>query len=93
MKPKTNDEIDETDNKTDDETDDEDDEEPYTTDMHDLESEESAKQRRNQEGQGSRMLTPYQMISRLSISLAELKAGNNSEKLKIEIRQLLHFFY
>ena len=33
------------------------------------------------------------MLSRLSISLAQLKAGNNSEKLKNEIRQLLHSFY
>ena len=30
------------------------------------------------------------MLSRLSISLAQLKAGNNSEKLKNEIRQLLY---
>ena len=29
------------------------------------------------------------MFSRLPISLAQLKAGNNSEKLKNEIRQLL----
>ena len=29
------------------------------------------------------------MLSRLPISLAQLKAGNNSEKLKNEIRQLL----
>ena len=31
------------------------------------------------------------MLSRLPISLAQLKAGNNSEKLKSEIRQLLYF--
>ena len=30
------------------------------------------------------------MFSRLEISLAQLNAGNNSEKLKNEIRQLLH---
>ena len=30
------------------------------------------------------------MLSRLPISLAQLKAGNNSEKLKKEIRQLLY---
>ena len=30
------------------------------------------------------------MLSRLSISLAQLKAGNNSEKLKNKIRQLLY---
>ena len=33
------------------------------------------------------------MLSRLPISLAQLKAGNNSEKLKHEIRQLLCFSY
>ena len=34
--------------------------------------------------------TPGQMLSRLPISLAQLKAGNNSEKLKNEIRQILY---
>ena len=33
------------------------------------------------------------MLSRLPISLAQLQAGNNSEKLKNEIRQLLHYLY
>ena len=33
------------------------------------------------------------MLSRLSISLAQLTAENNSEKLKNEIRQLLYFLY
>ena len=33
------------------------------------------------------------MLSRLPISLAQLKAGNNSEKLKSEIRQLLYSLY
>ena len=30
------------------------------------------------------------MLSRLPISLAQLNTGNNSEKLKNEIRQILH---
>ena len=47
----------------------------------------------NQKGQGIKILTPSQMLSRLPISLAQLKAGNNSEKLKNEIRQLLHSLY
>ena len=42
-----------------------------------------------QEGQGIKILTPNQMLSRLPISLAQLQAGNNSEKIKNEIRQLL----
>ena len=33
------------------------------------------------------------MLSRLPISLAQLNAGNNSEKLKNKIRQLLHSLY
>ena len=46
-----------------------------------------------QSGQGLKILTPSQMLSRLPISLAQLKAGNNSEKLKNEIRQLLYSLY
>ena len=46
-----------------------------------------------QSGQGLKTLTPNQMLSRLPISLAQLNAGNNSEKLKNEIRQLLYSLY
>ena len=45
------------------------------------------------EGSGLKILTPNQMFSRLPITLAQLKAGNNSEKLKNEIRQLLYSLY
>ena len=45
---------------------------------------------RQQQGQGLKNLTPNQMLSGLPISLAQLKAGNNSEKLKNEIRKLLY---
>ena len=31
------------------------------------------------------------MLSRSPISLAQLKAGNNSEKLENEVRQLLYY--
>ena len=44
----------------------------------------------NQEGKGLKILKPNQMLSRLPIALAQLEAGNNSEKLKNEIRQLLN---
>ena len=44
-------------------------------------------------GLGLKILTPNQMISRLPITLAQLKAGNNSEKLKNGIRQLLYSLY
>ena len=46
-----------------------------------------------QKGQGLKILTLNQMLSRLPITLAQLKAGNNSEKLKNEIRQLLYSLY
>ena len=49
--------------------------------------------KQNQEGQGIKILTPNRMLSRLRISLAQLKAGNNSENLKNEIRQLLCYLY
>ena len=49
--------------------------------------------KRSQEGKGIKILTPNQMLSRLPITLAQLKARNNSEKLKNEIRQLLYFLY
>ena len=48
---------------------------------------------RKQQGSGFKILTPDQMLSRLPIFLAQLKAGNNSEKLKTEIRQILYSFY
>ena len=38
--------------------------------------------RQSQEGQGLKIFTPDQIISRLPITLAQLKGGNNSEKLK-----------
>ena len=41
-------------------------------------------------GRGIKILIPNQILSRLPISLAQLKAGNNSEKLKNEIRELLY---
>ena len=47
----------------------------------------------NQLGLGLKILTPNQMPSRLPISLAQLNAGNNSEKLKNKIRQLLYSLY
>ena len=45
----------------------------------------------NEKKKGLRLkiITPNQMLSRLPITLAQLKAGNNSEKLKNEIRQLI----
>ena len=47
----------------------------------------------NQRGKGLKILTPNQILSRLPITLAQLKAGNNYDKLKNEIRQLLYSLY
>ena len=47
----------------------------------------------NQRGKSLTILTPNQILSRLPISLAQLKAGNNSEKLKTEMRQILYSLY
>ena len=69
------------------------DEEETPRDIPDLETEESAAQKINQRGQGLKILTPQQMLSRLPISLAQLKAENNYQKLKNEIRQLLYSLY
>ena len=47
----------------------------------------------NQQGVGVKILTPSQILSRLPVSLAQLKARNISEKLKNEIRQLFFSLY
>ena len=49
--------------------------------------------KQKQEGSGLKILSPTQMLSRLPIFLVQLKAGDNSEKLKNEIRQLLYPLY
>ena len=42
------------------------------------------------EGKGLKILTPKQMLQRLPIALAQVKAGNNSESLLNEIRQIVY---
>ena len=44
-------------------------------------------------GSGLEILTNKQMLNRLPILLAQIQAGNNSTKLKNEIRQILHSLY
>ena len=47
----------------------------------------------NKEGKGLKILTNKQMLNRLPILLAQIQAGNNSMKLKNEIRQILYSLY
>ena len=50
---------------------------------------------RNNETKGTRLkiLTPKQMFQRLPIALAQIKAGNNSESLSNEIKQIVYSLY
>ena len=48
---------------------------------------------RGTKGKGIKILTPKQMLQRLPIALAKIKAGNNSERLLNEIRQIVYSLY
>ena len=54
---------------------------------------EERKLAREQEGKGLKILTPNQMLKILPIGLAQIKAGNNSERLLNEIRQIVYYLY
>ena len=54
---------------------------------------EAKKLAKEQEGIGLKILTPNQMLKRLPIALAQIKAGNNSESLLNEIRQIIYSLY
>ena len=43
-------------------------------------------------GKGLKILTPNHFFQRLSIALAQVKAGNNSENLLNEIRKIVYIF-
>ena len=44
-------------------------------------------------GKGLEILTPNQMLQRLPIALAQVKAGNNSQNVLNEIRQIIYSLY
>ena len=46
-----------------------------------------------QKGKGLKILTPKQMLQRLLMPLAQVKAGNTSESLLNEIRQIVYLLY
>ena len=52
-----------------------------------------AKYRAKQEGTGLKILILKQMLQRLPIALAQIQAGNNSESLLNEIRQIVYSLY
>ena len=54
---------------------------------------EAKKLAKEQEGAGLKILTPIQMLKRLPIVLEQIKAGNNSESLLNEIRQIVYSLY
>ena len=47
----------------------------------------------SKKAEGLKILTSKQMLNRLPILLAQIKAGNNSKSLKNEIRQILYSLY
>ena len=51
-----------------------------------------SKQNENK-GKRLKILTPKQMLQRLPIALAQVKAGNNSERSLNEIRQIVYSLY
>ena len=54
---------------------------------------EAKKLAREQKEIGLKILTPNQMLKRLPIALVQIKAGNNSESLLNEIRQIVYSLY
>ena len=59
-----------------------------------IRSEAIYKSKQNEtKGKGLKILTPKQMLQRLPIALVQVKAGNNSESLLNEIRQIVYSLY
>ena len=58
------------------------------SDIPPLEGDEEVKERKE-----LKILTPNKLFTRLPVLLAKIKAGNNSYKLKDEIRQILYLLY
>ena len=54
---------------------------------------EATEELKEQEGTGLKILTCKQMLQRLPIALAQVKAGNNSENLLNKIRQIFYCLY
>ena len=57
------------------------------------EIEKSKSKTKEQSRKGLKIMTLNQLLTRLPILLAQKKAGNNSQKLNNEIRQIIYSFY
>ena len=62
-----------------------------SVDLSDMPPPEGDEERK--EGKGLKVLTPNSLLIKLLILLGQLKAGNNSYKIKNEIRQILYLSY
>ena len=61
--------------------------------MRELENEKQNKTKKRQKGYGLKIMTPSQLLTRLPILLAQKQAGNNSQQLNNEIRQIIYSLY
>ena len=64
-------------------------------DDHSFMASETKNKAKNQTAKGKwlKLLTPSQLLQRLPIALTQVKAGNNSENLLNEIRQIVYSLY
>ena len=65
----------------------------FFDDFSSMVSEAKNKTKNKTSGKGLKILTPKQLLQRLPIALAQVKAGNNSENLLNEIRQIVYSLY
>ena len=66
----------------------------FFRDYTEMLSDENYNTKQNEtKGKGLKILTPKQMLQRLPIALAHVKADNNSENLINEIRQIIYSLY
>ena len=65
----------------------------FFDDYSSMVSEAKNKVKNNASGKGFKILTSKQMLQRLPIALARVKAGNNSKNLLNEIRQIAYSLY
>ena len=65
----------------------------FFDDYSSMVSEAKNKSMNKTSGKGLKILTSKQMLQRLPIALAQVKAGNNSENLLNEIRQIVYSLY